>query len=293
MKYENIEYLDPETLDISEWNPRDGQFELEELEDSIQKNGIVEPLIVRKRQKGERKGRREVLVGGRRVVAAERLGIDEVPCIIIKCNDEKALRKSLVSNLVKKNLEPVETANAAKLMMKRFSHKYRSVSDVANELGVSAKHLLNIMKVMKAPRKVRDEITTKKKAEKGEGINLKQAIAIEEEVQSPKEWQNWIDKAKEKELTPPEIKAGIRRDRKQRKREKSEGELDDGQETLMSPIYRTKAPEEFFDILENGEIYVEESVAKGQEVNVSSKVKFEAGEVNLDKEKDKWKVELK
>ena len=100
------------TLPITQIKPNKGQprknfnpDELAELADSIKQNGILQPIIVRK--KGTTY---EIVAGERRYQAAKLAGLDEVPVIIRDISDEDVFKLALIENLQRSDLNPIEEA---------------------------------------------------------------------------------------------------------------------------------------------------------------------------------------
>ena len=112
--------LKPETeLPISEIRPNKGQprknfnqSELEELTDSIKQNGILQPLLVR------RKGAYyEIVAGERRFQAAKAAGLTEVPVVVRDIDDADVFKLALIENLQRSDLNPIEEARGYKKLI--------------------------------------------------------------------------------------------------------------------------------------------------------------------------------
>jgi len=110
-----IENIPVDRLKISEFNIRtitdseEERKELEKLKRTIQSVGIIEPLIVRKKEESY-----EVVVGQRRFLACKELGISSIPCIIKDLTDQEALEYSLIENLQRKDVDPIDIAEGLK-----------------------------------------------------------------------------------------------------------------------------------------------------------------------------------
>ena len=107
------------TLPISKIKPNKGQprknfnpDELAELADSIKQNGILQPIIVRK--KGTTY---EIVAGERRYQAAKLAGLDEVPVVIRDISDEDVFKLALIENLQRSDLNPIEEAQGYKQLL--------------------------------------------------------------------------------------------------------------------------------------------------------------------------------
>lgn len=99
------------------------QEKLEQLVLSVKKHGILEPLLVRPRQQGEY----ELVAGERRYRAAQQAGLTSVPVVVRELSDEQALQLSLIENLHREDLNPVEETEGILLLLAQMLNS--SVSD--------------------------------------------------------------------------------------------------------------------------------------------------------------------
>ncbi|MCD7825122.1 MAG: ParB/RepB/Spo0J family partition protein [Clostridiaceae bacterium] len=104
---------------------------MEELVQSILEDGIITPLIVRR--KTERQY--ETISGHRRRFAASRAGLDSVPCLIVEATDEEAVNYMVSANLQRPEILPSEKAFAYKLKMEQLSHQGKNGSNTAEQVG--------------------------------------------------------------------------------------------------------------------------------------------------------------
>jgi ParB family chromosome partitioning protein len=107
------------------------QEDLNELEQSIRELGLIEPIVVRPLK---RKGQYEILAGDRRWRAARSAGLTEVPVIVHDVDDRTAAVIALVENLQRKDLNPIEEAQAMRCLMEDFG---LSQEQVAKSVGRS------------------------------------------------------------------------------------------------------------------------------------------------------------
>src|SRR4030042_2185214 len=91
------------------------EWKLEELAESIREKGILEPLVVRRVGGGY-----EIIVGERRWRAAQRAGLKEIPVVVMEAQDREALEISLIENLQRENLNPVEEAEGFRRLAEEF-----------------------------------------------------------------------------------------------------------------------------------------------------------------------------
>jgi ParB family chromosome partitioning protein len=88
------------------------QDSLEELAESIKAQGIVQPIVVRPISKKDGGQRYEIIAGERRWRAAQMAGLAEIPAVIRDVPDEAAIAMSLIENIQRENLNPLEEARA-------------------------------------------------------------------------------------------------------------------------------------------------------------------------------------
>src|SRR3989338_5558100 len=98
---------------------------LEELKASIKKSGVIEPIVVRPVAHGTY----ELVAGERRLRASQELGIKEVPAIVKTLTDREALEFSLVENIQRENLNPLEEAKGYGRLVNEFGHTQEEVAD--------------------------------------------------------------------------------------------------------------------------------------------------------------------
>ena len=113
---------------------------LTELVDSIRQHGIIQPLIVR-----EIGGRYEIIAGERRWRAAQELGLAEVPVILRTANDLEVLELSLIENLQRADLNPIEEAQGYARLASEFGLRQE---DIASKVGRSRAAVANAMRLL-------------------------------------------------------------------------------------------------------------------------------------------------
>ncbi len=121
-----------------------------ELADSIKQFGVLQPLIVQKR-----KDYYEIIAGERRWRAAKLAGIKEVPVIIKNYTDQEILEISLIENIQRENLNPIEEAMAYKKLLNEFKLKQ---DEVAERVSKSRTAVTNSMRLLKLSAKVQQMI---------------------------------------------------------------------------------------------------------------------------------------
>lgn len=118
--------LDVDLIEPNQEQPRTRftETDLEELAQSIRVNGIVQPIIVRK--KGNRY---EIVAGERRWRAAQRVGLNKVPAVVREVSDDKILELALIENIQRQELNPVEEARAYKRLIETLGLTQENVAE--------------------------------------------------------------------------------------------------------------------------------------------------------------------
>ena len=130
---------------------------LEELTNSIRERGIIQPIIVRKSDDQDNKF--EIVAGERRWQAAQNAGLHEVPTVVIKADKLKSLEFSIVENVQRKDLNPIEEAQGYKRLIDDF---YYDQDKVAKFIGKSRAHISNCLRLLSLPKEVIDLIIDEK-----------------------------------------------------------------------------------------------------------------------------------
>ena len=148
----NFLYCGIEEITPSRYQPRRGFDErrLSELADSIREKGIIEPLIVRKRETGY-----ELIVGERRWRAAQRAGLKEVPVIVRDVTTAEAMELALIENLQREDLNSIEEAEAYKRLMEEFHY---TQEELARRIGKDRTTVANAVRLLKLPEEVKDSL---------------------------------------------------------------------------------------------------------------------------------------
>ncbi len=142
-------------LDLSpgKYQPRQ-QFNdalLEDLSQSIQKQGILQPLIVRPLKNHVTPY--EIVAGERRWQAAKKAGLKEVPVLVKDLSDRQTLEVAITENVQRSDLNPIEEAEGYKRLMEDFSYTQEEVS---SSVGKSRSHVANTVRLLMLPEEVKD-----------------------------------------------------------------------------------------------------------------------------------------
>ena len=120
--------------------------ELEELAESIQNNGILQPLVVR-----ERNGSYQIIAGERRYQAAKRAGLTDVPVVVREVSDEEVLQLALIENLQRSDLSPLEAARGYRDLMEQNDLTQEEVGRI---LSKSRSAVANSLRLLDLPTEV-------------------------------------------------------------------------------------------------------------------------------------------
>lgn len=152
--------LSPDKITPSPFQPRRefDYYELLELSSSISKNGIIQPLTVRR--VGERY---ELISGERRLRAAVFAGLKTVPCILVNAGDRECSLMCLIENIQRTDLNFFEEADGIKRLMNEFS---LSQTEVAERIGMAQSTLSNKLRLLKLNDSQRKTIISAKLTER-------------------------------------------------------------------------------------------------------------------------------
>ena len=122
---------------------------LEELANSIRKNGIIQPIAVRPSKSDSNKY--EIVAGERRWLAAQRAGLHEIPITILDLSDVESLEVAIVENIQRDDLNPIEEAKGYKRLNEEFKYDHESISKLMSK---SRSHISNTLRLLTLPSDV-------------------------------------------------------------------------------------------------------------------------------------------
>ena len=138
-------------LSRNPYQPRQNFSEekLEELSNSIRKNGIIQPIAVRHSKSDP--GRFEIVAGERRWLAAQRAGLHEIPVRVLDLSDVESLEVAIVENIQRDDLNPIEEAKGYKRLNEEFDYDHESISKLMSK---SRSHISNTLRLLTLPSDV-------------------------------------------------------------------------------------------------------------------------------------------
>ena len=123
---------------------------LEELSRSIKAQGVIQPIVVRKADKGY-----EIIAGERRWRASQIAGLLKVPVVVRDIPEERLLAVALIENIQREDLNPIEEATA----YRRLTDEYNMTQDqISDAVGKDRSTVSNVMRLLKLPREVRENV---------------------------------------------------------------------------------------------------------------------------------------
>lgn len=125
------------------------QQQLQSLADSIAEHGVLQPIIVRENVNAP--GTYEIIAGERRWRASKMAGLTMIPAVIVTGDDMKVAQVSLIENLQRQDLNPVEEALAYSALMERFS---MTQEQVAKQAGKSRSAVANMLRLLDLPDEI-------------------------------------------------------------------------------------------------------------------------------------------
>ncbi|UII55957.1 ParB/RepB/Spo0J family partition protein [Cytobacillus spongiae] len=150
---ETVQQIKINELRPNPYQPRKifDEHAIDELKQSIEEHGILQPLIVRKSIKGY-----EIVVGERRFRAAKAANLKQIPVVVRELNEQQMMELAVLENLQREDLSPIEEGAAYQLLM----DKLKITQEVlAKRLGKSRPHIANHIRLLSLPAKVQELIT--------------------------------------------------------------------------------------------------------------------------------------
>ena len=149
---EQSNLIPPEKINLTNFQTRKrfDKESLEQLARSIRENGLIQPIILRKKNNSY-----ELIAGERRLRAAQIIKLDKIPSIILDADDKKAFELGLIENLQREDLSPIEEANGYKRLMDEFNYTQEQLAKVVSK---SRSHIANLLRIINLPEEVKKYI---------------------------------------------------------------------------------------------------------------------------------------
>ena len=188
---------------------------IQELAQSIKENGLIQPIIVRQSPVIGY----EILAGERRYRASIEAGLSEVPVIIKKLSDQDMMVHSIIENLQREDLNPIEEAKAYQsLIDKGYTH-----ADIAEKMGKSRPYITNLVRLLTLPNFILKEVETGK---------LSQAHA-RLLIQLPlKEQKNLLNRIQKEDLSVRQVEYLLKEEKNKKKSKEKDHFIKEEEENL-------------------------------------------------------------
>ena len=188
---------------------------IEELAQSIKENGLIQPIIVRQSPVIGY----EILAGERRYRASIEAGLSEVPVIIKKLSDQEMMVHSIIENLQREDLNPIEEAKAYQsLIEKGYTH-----ADIAAKMGKSRPYITNLVRLLTLPDFILNEV---------EAGKLSQAHA-RLLIQLPlKEQKNLLNRIQKEDLSVRQVEYLLKEEKNKKKSKEKDHFIKEEEENL-------------------------------------------------------------
>ncbi len=194
----NILYCGIEEIVPNRSQPRKyfDESKLQELAESIKANGILEPLVVRRVDQAY-----ELIIGERRWRAAQKAGLKEVPVLVKEVEGVDALAISLIENLQREDLNPIEEAEAFRRLTEEFQI---SQGELSTRIGKDRTTIANTLRLLKLPGEIKNlllqnritagharailTLEAKEKQKELCGLIIKKGLSVREAEALAKQW---------------------------------------------------------------------------------------------------------
>jgi len=122
---------------------------LDELANSIKKQGVIQPIVVRPDKTSE--GKYEIIAGERRWLASQNAGLHEVPVVILNVDDVKSLEFAIVENVQRRDLNPIEEAQGYQRLVNDYNYNQEKLSQF---IGKSRSYIANSLRLLSLPEDI-------------------------------------------------------------------------------------------------------------------------------------------
>jgi ParB family chromosome partitioning protein len=143
---DELRHIDIDLIERGPWQPREhfDEESLQELADSISSQGVVQPIVLREKTGINGKGRFEIVAGERRWRATQKAGLSKIPAVIKTFDDQTAAAVSLIENIQRENLNPLEESSALKRLIDEFNMTHQQVADTVARSRATVSNLLRL-----------------------------------------------------------------------------------------------------------------------------------------------------
>jgi ParB family chromosome partitioning protein len=147
-----IEDIDSSQIKISKTPLRSEAGDVRSLAESINMNGLLQPMVVRIIEANYF----EIVAGNRRFLACRHLGLRKIPCLIMDLSDKEAYELSLIENMQRRSMNPIEEGQAYVRYIEDYG--WGGVSELAKVIGKSQEYVSKRIKLLQLPKELQNEI---------------------------------------------------------------------------------------------------------------------------------------
>ena len=155
MKLQNIN-LDKIITNPNQPRKYFSEEKMEELKESIKNNGLIQPIVVRKLENSVQ-NKYEIIAGERRYRACKSLSFESVQCVVIQAGDSKSYEFSVLENIQRENLNPIEEAESYIMLMEVYGY---TQENMAQKLGKTRSAISNKIRLLKLPEAIKSYVRT-------------------------------------------------------------------------------------------------------------------------------------
>jgi len=151
-KPENVMFIATDLIRENSLQPRTtyDESKLSELIASIKEKGILQPILVRPKDEEY-----EVVAGQRRLLAAQKCGLERIPVIVRDVSDHESLVLALIENIQREDLNPIETAHAFQRLINDFN---LTQDELSISVGKDRSTISNTMRLLKLPKEIQQSV---------------------------------------------------------------------------------------------------------------------------------------
>lgn len=233
---------------------------LAELADSIKKNGLIQPIVVRKHGIGY-----EIIAGERRYQASKRAGLERVPVIVKDVDDAEMYRLALIENIQRDDLNPIEEAKGYKTLI--AMNGVKSLGDLSELVSKSRSSISNIIRLLKLPEEVQDMVSDGRLTY----ATARAILAIDGEERQLALARKAVEKGMATSEVEDYVKAVKAMDERMAQQQEQEAQGEDGQEA--APDSAPDAQQQLPDLAEIPGASINRAVARLNSAIPSGKVK--------------------
>lgn len=188
---------------------------LKELAQSIKENGLIQPIIVRQSPVIGY----EILAGERRYRASLLAGLTSIPAVVKHLSDQEMMIQSIIENLQRENLNPVEEARAYEsLVEKGFTH-----TEIADKMGKSRPYITNFIRLLSLPGYILTEVENGKISQ----AHARSLVGLDKEQQD-----HFFQLIKNEDISVRKLEALLTEKKKKKKQKKSDSFIKDEEDKL-------------------------------------------------------------